>query len=187
MRGLIVPVSLLLLAAVPGASRPAGGTALPCTVGGPPISFSIARTQNIVGESRVIARATALGEVAPPAEDPRQDATFVAFSVDEVLRGRGVPDTLRLYGVIREDDAWPQEEETEIPHRSYLRRSGGTCMAFTYQTGGEYLLLLNPSEHGVRLDPYWMLLAPTNNQIHGADDWWLQWVRLEIARNPPRP
>ena len=187
MRGLLVLFALTLGAEASGADArlPAEPPTL-CSLGVEP-RYSIARTQNIVAEAQVIVRATVLGEVPPSPVAGDGQRPQVVLAVDEVLRGAGVPDTLRFIGNIHDEDAVPPEYVAEIPHRSYLRRlSGGSCMAMTYRQGGEYLLLLQRSEFRGVLDPYWVLLAPTNNEIWGADDPWVRWVRLEIARNPAR-
>jgi hypothetical protein len=158
-----------------------------CSLGGGPPAFSIARTQNIVSESSVIVRAKSLGDVPPPSGTPRPDLRYVAFAVEEVLRGSDVPDTLHFGGTIRDEDAIPPEAVEDVPHLSYIRRWGGDCLAMTYRSGGQYLLLLQYSEERGTLDPYWSVLAPTNNEVSGPDDPWIGWVRSEIARNPVRP
>jgi len=188
MRGLVATMAALIFtSAVDGAdAHPPASPGAFCSLSGGLPPFSIARTQDIVAASEVIVRATALGSTSSPAGDPRPNMSYVAFAVDEVLRGGEVPDTLRFVGAIIPEDAVPLEYEEEVPHRSYIRRWGGDCIATTYQAGGQYLLLLQRSEESGTLDPYWVFLAPTNNQIRGADDRWVQWVRTELVRNAPR-
>ena len=188
MRGLVATVAALIFAATmeSAGAHPLASPREFCSLSGGPPPFSIARTQNIVAESEVIVRATVLGPASSSAEDAGSRMSLLAFAVDEVLRGGDVPDTLRFAGAIVPEDSLPLDYEEDVPHRSHIRRWGGDCMATTYQAGGQYLLLLKQSERSGTLDPYWEVLAPTNNQIRGADDRWVQWVRTELARNPRR-
>jgi hypothetical protein len=156
-----------------------------CSLSGGSPPFSIARTQDVVAAAEAVVRATVIGEARLPGVAGGHAQAVVVLFVDEVLRGADVPDTLRFRGSILDADAVSPELVDEVPHLSHIRRWGGDCMAMTYKQGGEYLLLLR--NRGGGLDPYWVLLAPTNNQIGGPDDRWLQWVRTEIARNPARP
>ncbi|MFL5612956.1 MAG: hypothetical protein ACJ796_04770 [Gemmatimonadaceae bacterium] len=65
-----------------------------------------------------------------------------------------------------------------VPVRSAGQR--GSCYASEYRRGGEFLLLLRLTPSGY-YTPYWALLSPVNEQIRGADDPWLQWVRRQRA------
>jgi hypothetical protein len=56
---------------------------------------------------------------------------------------------------------------------------GGGCFAESYQQGGEYLVFLK-TQDGM-LTPYWAALSVTNEQIRGADDPWVTWVRQQIG------
>lgn len=47
--------------------------------------------------------------------------------------------------------------------------------------GAEYLFLLNRVDRMDGLIPYWIALGPTNEQIRGADDPWVRWVREQLA------
>lgn len=186
MRWSLVLVVLAVGVATNGAeARPSAGVPGLCSVsGGSP--FSIARTQNIVADAQAVVRATLLREVSVPVAEGSSARAHVVFAVSEVLRGVDVPDTLRFIGSISDEDAVPPERVEKVPHLEFYRRFSGSCLAMTYASGGEYLLFLQRSGYRCTLDPYWMLLAPTNDQIRGADDRWLRWVRAEIARNPPR-
>jgi hypothetical protein len=63
-----------------------------------------------------------------------------------------------------------------VPY-DWVRSSGtsGSCFAFDYREGAEYLLFLR-SIGGV-LTPYWAPLAPTNEQVTGPEDPWVIWTR----------
>ncbi len=50
-------------------------------------------------------------------------------------------------------------------------------MRFSY--GGDCLLLLRSAGDGW-YTPYWSLLLPTNEQVRGADDPWVVWVRAQV-------
>ena len=65
-----------------------------------------------------------------------------------------------------------------VPYQ-LVRPAGGSCYALEYQPAGEYLFLFTRS--GEHLTPYWRPLGPTNEQIRGDDDPWLQWVREQLA------
>ena len=68
-----------------------------------------------------------------------------------------------------------------VPY-GHVRPSGGAgCFAYQYRLGAEYLFLLNRVERIDGLTPYWIALGPTNEQINGADDPWVRWVREQLA------
>lgn len=66
--------------------------------------------------------------------------------------------------------------EGSVPYQM-VRPSGqrGDCYAREYRVDGEYLFLLRDDEG--TLTPYWVPLAPTNEEIRGEDDPWVAWVR----------
>jgi len=68
-----------------------------------------------------------------------------------------------------------------VPYAS-VKRSGlsGSCYADSYQKDGEYLLFMK--KVGGALTPYWAPLSATNEQITGADDKWLLWVKETLRR-----
>jgi hypothetical protein len=57
-----------------------------------------------------------------------------------------------------------------------------------YRPGAEYLFMLKLLTSD-ELAVYWETLAPINEQVRGADDQWVQWVRrtpgVESPRTPP--
>ncbi len=61
----------------------------------------------------------------------------------------------------------------------------GSCNAFTYRLGAEYLLLLRPDRSTGKLSPYWWYLGPSNEQLRDASDPWLAWVRGQVAQRDP--
>jgi hypothetical protein len=176
----ILSGALVLLAS---AAPDGGGTDAFCSIH-PPIKFSAARTRSIVRTSEVVVRAVAVGS-ATGRTLKRFDADTLAFEVREVLKGSGVPDTIRFYGAVAD---WDDFQEGPVPYLSHrLRYSEGDCINAFYRIGAEYLLLLGRQPGNPRLaglTPYWQLLAPTNEQLRGPDDPWLKWVRLQLAARP---
>jgi hypothetical protein len=171
---------------LPGGHNPESMPAGMCSLSAYP-AFSIARTQNLVAGASVILRATVTGSERAGAGDRFPGAARVVFAVDEVLRGEGVGDTLRIPGIILDQDAVTPDPRDPIPHFEFIRRMSGSCRATTYRMGSQYLLLLRPrAEYDGSLDPYWATLAPTNDEISGPADRWLGWVREEMGRNRGR-
>ena len=118
---------------------------------------------------------------------PRYDmATEVHFTVLEVLRG-APPAELTFTGELVDRDDY---NERAVPYRM-VRPSGqrGSCIAYEYKVGAEYLLILRTAPHVIpliaeaeasRLNPYWAPLAPLNEQIRGGGDPWVRWVKSNI-------
>jgi hypothetical protein len=101
---------------------------------------------------------------------------WLDFKVVEVLKGRDVPAVLYIRGFLTESDDF---NSGPVPYR--FMRSGaysGACHAYGHRRRGEFLLLLR-KERG-RLTPYYAS-APTNEQVRGADDPWVAWVRARLA------
>ena len=63
-----------------------------------------------------------------------------------------------------------------------VRPSGraGACFARSYQRDGEYLLFLK-KVNGKLTPLLGLALGATNEQITGADDPWVAWVRQQLA------
>ena len=144
-----------------------------CSIGelreSPGYKYRVGRIRAFVRQADVIARATAVGPVA----DDSGRATFVRFAVTERLRG---PDTIT--SVVLEGRLTPHDDfNTEAVPYQIVRREGqhGDCYARQYRQGAEYLLLLHAT--GKELTAQWAPLAPVNEQIRGAADPWVRWVR----------
>lgn len=142
----------------------------------------------LVASAQVILRARA-DSVAPMPSRLRRGRlgpeTFVHFTVLEVIDSGGmpIPPALRYPGYLSDK---PDFNTKPFPYR-WARSDGlrGSCLAFTHQRGGEFLLLLQGSSVE-SLDPYWSGLTPTNEQVSGADDPWVTWVR-DARRAGPHP
>lgn len=172
---------LVAMAAVFAPFGSHGAAAAPFCTMDPPIEFSAARTRGIVQRSNAIVRATALGYAAMGAHGDTL-GTYVSFAVREVLKGDAVPDTLVFYGTLDDRDSFHPADEP-VPYLESHRWYGGSCLSTTYRPGGEYLLLLGSSKRMGKSNPYWVWLAPTNEQIRGPDDGWVAWVRQAISEN----
>jgi hypothetical protein len=100
----------------------------------------------------------------------------VHFTVLEVIDSGGlpIPASLRTIGYLSDK---PDFNTEPVPYR-WVRSDGlrGSCNAYTYQQGGEFLLLLQGNTVD-SLHPYWSGLRPTNEQVRGAADPWVTWVR----------
>lgn len=103
----------------------------------------------------------------------------IRFDVLEVLRGDSVPASLTIVGRTVKHDEFNSGRVPYIePRRSAL---SGACFSYNYRIGAEYALLLARQDDGA-LTPYWAALQPVNEQVQGADDPWIIWLRAEVAR-----
>lgn len=106
------------------------------------------------------------------------DAT-INFKVKETLKGDSVPSEIILNGYLSDEDDF---NEREIPY-DFVRRGGrgGSCSAYQYKQGAEFLLFLKKIEgkYTVR----WYALAPVNEQLHSSNDEWITWVRKYLKKD----
>ena len=137
--------------------------------------------RDLVNSAEVIVWARARGRSAEPGEraGPAGDKSKVEFVVAAVLKGKVGSPTITFNGHL---DERSDPNDHEAPYQ-FVRPGGrkGNCYALGYRRGAEYLLLLRPTEGG-GLTPYWSPGAPTNEELLGPDDAWIQWVRAEVAR-----
>jgi hypothetical protein len=139
----------------------------------------------MVSRAEIIVRATAVEYVKAPVGDLRQlnepgDAE-IEFSVREILKGEAVPSTIVLNGYLAARDDF---NDRPVPY--YFVRPGGrggSCSAYEYKQGAEFLLFLKKING--RLTIRWYALAPTNEQVHSADDPWVVWVKEQL-KSPER-
>jgi hypothetical protein len=148
--------------------------------------------QSLVHDADLIIRARALryGEgdhyLVPPDAAGLGGARAIEFAVLENLTPRSavaMARTLYIGGYLTNQDDFNRGAVPYLQVRSSGQR--GSCFASEYRRGGEFLLLLRLEPSGY-YTPYWALLSPLNEQIRGADDPWLQWVRRERASSPRR-
>lgn len=168
-------LSLAIAALTPGTSR----SFVRCEIGSgattplPPDSVLAAR---LIADATVIVRARAVGADSSPSSGATVSAARVRFERLEILKATdSVPLFLMVNpaALIDQDEFNPRPVPYAIVRPSGLR---GTCYATTYRRGAEYLLFMSRQADGI-LTPYWAPLMPTNEQLHGATDPWLLWVR----------
>lgn len=141
------------------------------------ISGPSTTAEALVRGTPVIVRATAVREVSHPGAQ----MSSMVFRVVEVLKGEQVPDSLEFAGYVHDADDF---NAGPVPY-AYRRNGnvGGSCFAYSYKIGAEYLLFLGRFQWG--LTPYHSIFSPTNEQLRGPDDPWLRWVRERIPADGP--
>jgi hypothetical protein len=134
-------------------------------------------TTAMVETAEVIVRVEAGKYVEEPKGEIRtlgepSDAA-ISFKVKETLKGDSVSSELILNGYLSDTDDF---NETDIPY-NFVRRGGrgGSCSAYEYKRGAEFLLFLKKA--GEKYTVRWYALAPTNEQLHSSNDEWITWVR----------
>ena len=182
------------LAAVPTRGA-APGTSL-CSVmtlrEQPGYRYTAAQIRGMVERADVIVRAVAVDSAQAEAVELQQGEFPVPpfhehridFRTTEVLRGPWPDSVFALPGRVVDQDDFNRDE---APY-GMVRPSGqrGDCFATEYRIGSEYLLMLRPLApdspvHGrFSMTVWWMALGPTNEQIRGADDPWVRWVRDQL-------
>lgn len=138
----------------------------------PGYRYTVPQIREMVLQSDAIARVIAV-DTTRIDEHPN-----VRFRTTEVLRGPLTQTQLTDEGYFVDEDGF---NTLSVPYQ-LVRRAGGSCFATSYRQGAEYLFLLKRRED--RLTPYSVPLGPTNEQIRGDDDPWLQWVREQLAESP---
>lgn len=159
-----------LLAYVALAFAPAPSSAMCSITGLPDSGFSPAMNTAVVARAAVIVRASALRD------EPGQ---VIVFRPIEWIRGDSSIKEVRILGQFVDVDDF---NRLPVPY-AWLRSAGqrGDCFAREYRRGAEYLLLLLKTTAG--FTSTWAHLAPVNEQVKGADDAWVVWVR---AKGTPR-
>ena len=134
----------------------------------------------MVSRAEIIVRATAVEYVKSPVGDLRQlnepgDAE-IDFRVNEILKGQAVQSAIILNGYLTARNDF---NDRPVPY-DFVRPGGrgGSCSAYEYMQGAEFLLFLK-NVNG-RLTIRWYALAPTNEQLHSADDPWVVWVKEQL-------
>ena len=133
-------------------------------------------TTEMITQADAIVRASAVEYVVRPRSGLYTTGlpeSKVRFKVLEMIRGK-LPTEITLSGYLTDADDF---NDQPVPY-SFVRPGGrqGSCFAYFYRTGGEYLLMLKKQQTGeYRAD--WYALGPANEQLHSTDDPWLLWVR----------
>ena len=173
-------MSWLALAFVTSGS-PAASLPLRCSVERTgPAQSTVEIARGLVANADRIVRAKA--PLQPDLPPPRERFptwwgrdTTLSFEVLETLKGDSLPRSVIIRGFLMQTDDFNMGS---VPY-AFVRRQGGKgdCFANGYRHGGEFLLLLREGT------PYWAALQPTSEQVRGADDAWVQWVRAEVNRS----
>jgi hypothetical protein len=135
----------------------------------------------------MIVRVAAGDYVKAPVGDVRSlnepsDAS-IEFKVKEILRGEDIPSTITLNGYLTRRDDF---NDGPIPY-DFVRPGGrgGSCSAYEYAQGAEFLLFLKKVDGNFTIR--WYALAPTNEQLHSADDRWIVWVKEQLKSSDTKP
>jgi hypothetical protein len=132
---------------------------------------------DMTAQADAIVRAKVAGAAQAPHPGSGGEPTAIRFDVLEVVKGDGRLGTLLLTGhlVDRDDfnDAAPPRQ---------VRPSGrsGSCGTDEYRAGAEYLLFLRRTTGTPSWTTRWYPLGPVNEQLTGADDPWVRWVREQV-------
>jgi len=151
---------------------------LACSVIGP-----LKTPQELVAAADLIVRVRMEDVQQPPAValGPHGFGT-VRFRVLQTLKGTSPADLLLFEG---ERDREADRNDRPAPY-DFVRPGGrhGNCYALNYLQGAEYLLLaknIDVQGQPHELSIYWAPLAPTNEQVTGESDPWVQWVMAVLA------
>jgi hypothetical protein len=125
-------------------------------------------------------RYTSVIEGKDPDPFSQVPSSTIEFKVLEVLKGAPVR-SLVVPALVNGNEDF---NDRPVPY-DFVRSEGrhGNCYALSYGLGRQYLLFVKNG------NPYWSPLGPTNEQVRGADDAWVRWVRsasVEVAAHPGR-
>ena len=151
----------------------------------------------LVRNTEIIVRATAIryGDQTPPDQPARsadQRMRFIEFRVEEILRGELAQSTLLIKGFLTETSDY---NDRPVPY-DFVRPMGrgGSCHAYYYEKGAEFLLFLKRQDAGNKenlkwgeITPYWASMAPTNEELYSSNDAWVGWVKARLATEIPCP
>ena len=126
--------------------------------------YTEGQIRQFVWETDAVVRAVAVDSIAAL---PYEYRGWVRFRPTEILRGLFPSREFWLQGDLVDGDDFNQDP---VPY-GMVRPAGqrGDCFASEYRLGGEYLFLLKKDAGGL-LTPWWVPLAPLNEQISGPED-----------------
>ncbi len=134
--------------------------------------------QTLISTADVVIRATAVKYIREPQGDIRALYTpndvEIEFRVEEVLKGKNMPTSLILNGYLTDRNDY---NDQPVPY-DFGRGGGGSCFAYEYKQGAEFLLFLEKKDGKYTLQLY--ALAPINEQLRNKDDEWLIWVKNQL-------
>jgi hypothetical protein len=111
--------------------------------------------------------------------DPRAPIVTV-LEVRRVLRGRAVPDTIRL----RRAETLAYDMSARA-RDDFFSGSGGVCWGTSFRRLGLHLVLLGRDSHGT-LGVEWAPNGPLVRELRGQRDPWLRWVE-RVVRDTAAP
>ena len=133
-----------------------------------------------------IVRATAVKYQLAPKPDgqlvPNPEST-IEFKIEERIWGVAAPKTILLNGYLTDQDDF---NEVPLPYR-FVRPTGraGMCQTNYYKKGAQYLLFVKRSDFLVQTTTGFTTqisaLGPTNEQLRGAKDPWVKWVKAYLS------
>jgi hypothetical protein len=135
-----------------------------------------------------IVRATAVKYIVSPVPNTRTTGvpeSTIEFKVEETIWGGDVPSTIVLHGYLTDTDDF-----NEVPPPYQFVRPGGragSCFANSYKQGAQFLLFVKRGAHKASTSGYTTninALGPTNEQIRGAEDPWVKWVKAYLSPCP---
>jgi hypothetical protein len=136
----------------------------------------------MVAQSDLIVRVTALDYAAPPANANLRTSgvpdSKVRFRIEEIVKGSYSTKEIVLSGYLSGSDDW---NDRPVPY-DFVRPGGrsGSCFANTYRVGGQFLLVLKRNLTDLTVN--WYALGPVNEQLRSENDPWLLWVRQQVAQ-----
>lgn len=144
----------------------------------------------LVRNTEIIVRATAIGYGDPTPPDQRM--RFIEFRVEEILKGELAQSALLIKGFLTETSDY---NDRPVPYDNVRPMGrGGSCHAFHYKKGADFLLFLKRHDAGNKenlkwgeITPYWASMAPTNEELYSSNDAWVGWVKARLAIEAPRP
>ena len=134
--------------------------------------------QQLVDKADAIYRVRASSAAPSLPPDPNRawhwPETQIRFQVLGVVKGPAVSSVV-LPGAFTNK---PDSNDHPPPYKMLrLGGRGGSCFASSFRKGHEYLVFLKGNS------PYWSPLAPTTEEINGAEDTWLRWVVRRVKRS----
>ena len=178
--GQMINTVLLVISLVVASTAPNVRCSVPELRGRPGYAWTVQDIRGYVRRSDVVVRAQALDNDSVFFTEPSLRGRGVRFVAQEVLQGSLPSDTFVIRGTAVDMDEF---NDGEVPYRSpRMSAMAGSCFASSYKRGGEYLFLLKGQREG--LSPYWVPLAPVNEQVRGAQDPWVVWVRNVLSGDP---
>jgi hypothetical protein len=141
--------------------------ALPCSV------IHRVTPEELVKEAQTIVRVRVVGHAHGGISVPYGP---VSLEVLQRLKGADLSTPLSVLGYTNKYEGPNQSK----PPYKFVRPGGqhGNCFAHDYKPGAEYLLFLREGT------PYWAPLAAVNEEVKGADDPWVLWVKAALRGTP---